>query len=346
MSGHSPSTEQLRRETGEARLRYSAAESDLEARRRQPSQPGDLFVLAATAELPLEWAVLERDREAPGRLLVVPADGNLLVGSADLAVAVVSRSPVVLRCRFGVWLEEDALDPEMRTGSLEPEELTRARQKWRELQGSNLAGSPLERDVDVDPEYQDWVEDVLEKARSALSEDSRELAAGRPVEKPAEVLPFPTRSRWHSLSNPYAIAASILLLLSLGLGREVFRMAEQRDAGLSGPVLNLPFFVLAGSGLRSDEKTISIPSGADMVMLIFQLDAADRHPRHRLEIRQADSDREVWASADLRVNAHSELSVVLPVSLLPANTYRLLLTGLDQDREHVAARYLLRIEVE
>src|SRR6185295_19446846 len=61
-------------------------EAELERRRGQPAAPGDLFVLPATADLPVEWAILERRPEGRGKLLVVPADTNPLVGTADVEV--------------------------------------------------------------------------------------------------------------------------------------------------------------------------------------------------------------------------------------------------------------------
>lgn len=43
-----------------ARDRAAKSAAELERRRGQPAGPGDLFVLPATADLPVEWAVLER----------------------------------------------------------------------------------------------------------------------------------------------------------------------------------------------------------------------------------------------------------------------------------------------
>ena len=347
MSGRPESAEGLRRATGEAQRRYADLESDLETRQRQAPQPGEVFLLAPTADLPLEWAILERHPDDPRQLLAVPADSNSLVGSADLTAAVTSRSPLSLRCRFAVWLHQDNLDPGMRTGSLEPEALALARAKWRELQKGGTTGSALEREVDADPEYQDWVEDVLDKACSAFPEHPQGSAEVQHTDKPGRVLDFPTR--WHSLSNPYAVAATVLLLVSLALGREVTRIASVAELkGSAQPVVNLPFLVLATSGLRGEEKTLAIPTETDLVMLIFQLDSPDLHTRYQLEVRQhpAESGREVWKSSDLRITGHSELSVALPGSLLPAGRYRLLLNGLSEGREQEVARYLLNVEIE
>jgi hypothetical protein len=115
-----------------------------------PAEPGDLFVLRATSGLPIEWAILER---RDGRLLAVPADTNPLVGTGDLAVGPEALAgPLTLRCRFAVWLEAAACDPELRTGALAAETLTAARRCHRRLAAGAPISSPLAAEVDVDSE--------------------------------------------------------------------------------------------------------------------------------------------------------------------------------------------------
>ncbi|MCP4663984.1 MAG: hypothetical protein GY856_52040, partial [bacterium] len=146
------------------------------------------------------------------RLLVVPADLNPLVGSADVATPAGSACGALsLRCGFEVWLEAGDFDLEMRTGFLEPALLDRARRKRAEIAGGDPIGSARERETDAEPEYQD-VAKVLTEARTALL-DSRP----RRVEQPGKVLPFRPPTRWGSLGSPYAIAASVLLAVTLGL---------------------------------------------------------------------------------------------------------------------------------
>lgn len=168
MTTSSDVIERLRRQTGQAMARHAAVEAQTEARRAP--EPGDLYVLTETAESGLEWAVLERDPGDPHRFLMVPADDNPATGSADVAAPEGSaRGPLTLRCAHGKWLDADRLDPELRSGALEPECLERAREKRRRVERGERVGSVLERRVDADPEYRDWVAGVLEPAREALS---------------------------------------------------------------------------------------------------------------------------------------------------------------------------------
>src|SRR6185295_1805428 len=90
----------------QAQDRSARMTAELESRRGQPAEPGDLFVLPATAELDVEWAILERQSGARGKLLAVPADTNPLAGTADVEIAEGDQGgPLVLRCRFAVWLD-------------------------------------------------------------------------------------------------------------------------------------------------------------------------------------------------------------------------------------------------
>lgn len=178
---------------------------------RRPPETGDLYVLAETAGFPVEWAVLDAPAGGDGRYLAVPADTNPLAGSADVEIlANEPAGPLSLRCRFALWLDAARFDPDRRTGALAPDAVARALEKKAALEAGDPAASPLAWEVDADPEYEDWVREVLIPAHAALA-----LPAAR--EAPA-VRARPIRSRWSAPGNPYAaLAASILLMVTLGL---------------------------------------------------------------------------------------------------------------------------------
>ncbi len=163
--------ESLRLATGEARRRVAAEADGLEQLRSGAPQPGDVFTLSATDELPVEWVGLEQDPDEDRRLLAVPADANPLIGSADVAVSAEEPcGPLSLRCTFAVWLNRADLDPKRLTGGLGTEIVERARRKRAELEAETLAGSPEEREVDGEVEYRLWIQEVLEPARTAASD--------------------------------------------------------------------------------------------------------------------------------------------------------------------------------
>ncbi len=177
----------------------------------RPPKPGDLYVLVETAGFPVEWAVLDAPAGGPGRFLAVPADTNPLAGSADVEIlANEPAGPLSLRCRFALWLDAARFDPDRRTGALAPDAVARALEKKAALEAGDPAASPLSWETDADPEYEDWVREVLIPAHAAL-------ASPAPREAPA-TRARTIRSRWSAPGNPYAaLAASILLMVTLGL---------------------------------------------------------------------------------------------------------------------------------
>src|SRR6185295_7877789 len=163
--------------TALARDHAAWSRAELERRHGQPAGPGDLFVLPATADLPVEWAVLERRPGGRGKLLVVPADTNPLAGTADVEVRENHPGgPLSLRCRFGVWLDSVSFDPDLRSGVLAPEAVAEALDRHRQVESGSLAPSPLAEEVDADPEYREWIREVPERARTLA-------ASSRPVVK-------------------------------------------------------------------------------------------------------------------------------------------------------------------
>jgi hypothetical protein len=162
---------------------------------------GELVLFPETAGHPVEWAVLGRDPAHPGHVLVVPADSNTKAGTADVE-ATGSVAPLTLRCAFGIWISEARAAAAPRSeGALSAEDVSAAKRVWEAKERGEPVGSLLAEEVDADPDYRDWIEDVLVPARDALTK--------------APVVPI--RRRPHFFGNPYALAASVLLMVTLGL---------------------------------------------------------------------------------------------------------------------------------
>ncbi len=216
--------EQLRRQTGAARARLTAVGDEIRQRREGPPKVGDLFVLPETREHDVEWAVLERDPENPDRLLAIPADANSLIGSRDVAAGEdFLRGALSLRCGHAVWIDAGALDPEMRTGFLDPETLERARRKRAAVERGAAAGTVLEREVDGEAEYLEWVR-TLEAARGSVPERRTEAGPS------GKVLTFGRPSSWQAASGLLALAASALLVTSLVLTRRLERAERAHES--------------------------------------------------------------------------------------------------------------------
>jgi hypothetical protein len=291
----------------QAQERSARLAAELDSRQGQPPAPGDLFVLAATADLPVEWAVL--DRQASGELLAVPADTHPLAGSADVEVEEgAPGGPLVLRCRFGVWLPADLFDPEHRTGFLTADTVADALHCWRQGETGRREASPLAEEVDADPEYRDWIHDVPERARDLAR-------AARPARRKENA---PTYSR---AAVAYRLAAT-LALVCIGLSVWVV-LLRQRVDWLSQPIVNAHSGdVTLGSEVRGDSD-IEVPPDAEHIQLVLLLDDPTLEPGEgRLEIVSVERNWR-WRSGPVRISPEDGFSLVFRRERLPDGVYEI-----------------------
>ncbi len=336
--------ERLRRQTGEAGRRHAAVDAQVDRRLDRPPGPGDLFVLSETAEHPVEWAVLDRHPTDPQRLLAVPADTNSLIGSADVAVSEEApRGPLSLRCAYPVWLDAGACNRELRTGFLEPATLERARRKRESVARGTAGGTVLEREVDGEADYHAWLE-VLEQARAAAPARAAGPEQDSSESRSQNVVPLRRRAAW-VMSGPLAVAASVLLMVTVGVAAFVGGVrwsSSQEPAEISSVVTNLPLIVLALGQLRGDGDAVEVAPDASHLMLILQVDETAGYSSYRLELRERSTGRQVWSDSSLEASRLSELTVLLPRSLMPDGEYELRLHGLrgGQPEEPLMERIL------
>jgi hypothetical protein len=264
--------------------------------------PGDLFILAATGDLPVEWAILDRRPAASGELLAVPADAYPATGSADVEVpAEAPGGPLNLRCRFSVWLDAGLFAAATRSGSLAPETVAEALQRLRGLAAGTLEPSPLAEEVDADPEYVDWIRDVPERARTLA------LAAHRQ--------PSPRRWEGYRLAATFALLAIGLSVWVVLLHREVER--------LSKPIFDLPSLeVVLGEKTRGSRTVQEVPREASHVLLVLVLDPALPNQAVRFEIADA-ARRVVWRGPVVHRSPGSEVRLAVPRTFLADGEYRI-----------------------
>lgn len=272
------------------------------------AQPGDLFVLPATAELPVEWAILNRrPGGAAGQRLAVPADTRPLVGGADVEVEVGEPGgPLVLRCACGVWLDAGLFQPDLRSGALAPETVAEALHRWRQAEDGTVEASPLTEEVEADPEYRDWIRDVPERARALAAASARPAGGAAP----------PAR-RWSMALPLAAVFAAATLGLSVWVG-----LLLQEVERLKQPVFDAyPVTVMIGGEVRG-HSDVEIPAGAGHVQLILAPDSSEAPPGEgRLEIIDESGDP-VWRSGRLEVVPDEDFPVVIRREQLPDGNYR------------------------
>ena len=325
--------ERLRGPLEDALDRHARAQAE-----RAPLIPGAIFLFPETAEWSVFWVVLEYDSDGE-RYLVVAADPNLLVGSSDI-----DGGDLSLRCSFKLWLNVEDFDAAHRTGTLEPEILQRARRKTEEIAAGEPTGSGLQRETDGDSEYQDWL-DVLGRAQAQLLRKRRQ----RDVAEVVKAFPVPVKV---GFSHPYAIAASILLVLSLGLAGGVVwqgRKIDDLERALAPPppaetILNMPFALLRPRDVRGEATRLELPSGARFIHLILAVSDPEPYPEYRLDIGKEGAGTPDWSYGGLRLTGIAEISVALPVALFSAKVYELRLYGLRGAESELLGEYALEVE--
>ena len=336
---NSPSLqERLRRQTGEASRWCAAVDAEIDRRRDQPPEPGDLFLLAENAEHPVEWAIVDRDPVDPRRLLAVPADIQPLTGSADVTVDRGAASDrLSLRCTYGVWLDAEALDLELRTGFLEPETVELARQKRRDLERGAMTGSVRERRTDGEAEYRQWFE-VLEQARAAAPErpagrerQSAEQSSGKVV---------PLRRRWHSMSGPLAIAASVLLAVNVG-----FLALRQPSDENRQPDRDTVVTTLSDELARLEQEQQRLEESHRQDLARLQAEKQQTEAEHKQQIAEIEASTRPTAVANLPliiVAAGQLRGEGLEIEVAPEARYLMLI--LQVDDLSVYSRYRLEIQ--
>jgi hypothetical protein len=192
-----------------------AAEAWEQAHDPGPIVTGQVLTLPELGEPRLAWAAL-REEENTERRLLVAADINPLVGSGDVTVTGPEVGSLTLRCRFAVWARDRELGTTTLLGTLPPEALARADSRWQAVAAGRPAGTFSEQETEEDPEYQDWIEDVVRPATGKL-----EARVGAAAPSPRSALPFPTR-RPESLPSRrrgvWMRWAAVLAFLALGAG--------------------------------------------------------------------------------------------------------------------------------
>ncbi len=330
----------------EALDRYRSAQEALAEGGDRPPAPGDVYVLEATGDFDVEWAILAHDPADASRFLLVPADGHVLAGSADVELG--DDSPVgslTLRCRFATWAGAELLRPDLRVGVLGSEDLARVRRRWLEVGDGKETGDVLGREVDDDPGYQDWTRGVLVPARQALieahgaEEAPREIAAnaGEPKARPAAPL-----MRRFSVSAFLPIAASIVVAV---MGVQLWRLSEQvRDLETekASEVVNpvIAFFSPPKEARRS-KVVVTLRPEQSYILLLLALREPSPAPRYRLEVRAKGIGTMIWSSDRLVVQKPGEIRAGLPAEVLKQGEYELELLAREGDTFRRVGEYEL-----
>lgn len=338
----------LNRLATEARKRCVDARAERERHRGTAPARGDVFRLAETADLAVLWALVEHDAERK-RFLAIAADLNPFIASTDVATPPDSGcGSLSLRCRVGVWLDEEAFDGATRAGSLDPDIVEQVRQKRRQIAPGGV-GPLFARETDIDPEYRDWLEEGPEKAQAVFLRRPATRSAP-PEDAPGKILGFLGPVRGTFFGVPASLAASALLVVSVGLLAGL--VWQSRGPGRSAEELvHVPFAILSTEQVRNEGETLEVPASVSSFLLLVE--TSTPYPAYRLEIRRKDNDVLAWESSALEPTKERRarfepilLPVVLPRQALATGEYRVLLFGLRNGRVEALEEHLLRVRMK
>lgn len=160
---------------------------------RDALQPGCVVVLPDLEEPRLAWAVLRKAPSNGDRWLLAATDSNPLLGTGDVAVAGPEIGLQTVRCRFAVAARVEDLGIVTPFGTLPDDALARVEARLKAIEENLSLGTLSEHETEEDPEYQDWLDDVVRPAVARLA-----ARAGEAVPKPVPFPVVPSQSRGDS----------------------------------------------------------------------------------------------------------------------------------------------------
>ena len=144
--------------------KWKTAQAKIAARDSLPAA-GDIYVFSATAEIGVEWVIVLQHLDDTALWFMVPFDQNPMAGTWDVPVAESSEAgPGTLRCGRGIWIHVDDIGAGSRSGFLEQWYVDKARSRLAELVNPDHGPVKTRPEVDFDPDYQEWMDEVTAAA--------------------------------------------------------------------------------------------------------------------------------------------------------------------------------------
>ena len=159
------------------------AQQPVQTDSRGTPTPGDLYVFDVGEDIGLEWLVVRFHPDDHGLILLAPADDFPFAGTPDLTIPreLVNRL-LTVRCGETDWFPASFCTPRLRVGTVPEPALSLVRQRLADL-ARGRAIPTADRSIELDPEYEEWIDDVS-KARVALLAQPTPLGQNRSPSSP------------------------------------------------------------------------------------------------------------------------------------------------------------------
>lgn len=336
--------EQLRQRTGEAMVRSFWREAALHRQQTGSPRAGDVYLLHENVDSPVEWVVLEQDPAAAGRWIVVPADTNPMAGSSDLCLSAdASAGPMTLRLRFAVSVAAGTLDPAMLKGVLESESMNLVREMRERATGVQARATTRQREVDLDPDYEDWIQEVVEPAAAAVRD--RETRSDRmPFSRPEADRKRPARAQQMvPVEWVYALAAALVMVV-VGLGSLVG--VQLREIGrLERPRLDIPTKEIQLNDEQRNVARLRLPGDTSHILLYLTIDETESCESYALELLDLEG-RNLWSQSELSGTPVDELNLMLTRDVLSKAPLKIRLEGICGGAHKLIDEQEIAVELE
>lgn len=142
-------------------------------------EAGDEYVFAETAGAGVLWVVVLSHKDDPELLYCLPGDMSPMIGTHDVQVPEECEAgPGTIRCGLGLWLSRAFITAAgARSGFHEDRHVDQTLIRLSAMvTGTDDARIDLRPEIDHDPDYHEWIDEVtaaacrLEQAESMFSE--------------------------------------------------------------------------------------------------------------------------------------------------------------------------------
>ncbi len=320
-------------DSAEKLLRASVTASDKLARLAVVApEVGDLFVLEATREQPVQWLLVDRRGELD---LVAPVDSCPYLSTTDVRVEEsTTQTPLVARTASATWIPRGSLTRDGWCGRLAKDGLDAVCSLRREIGERSVESTP--QDTVVASELRGWIERVVSPACDALPrvEERRspryaQMASAALVLVAIGLTGLLLRERGR-VERLLAERAGSESVVELGAPKEASEAPPPTRAAAEA-VRAVPLVLLTPwEAERGGPSAFRAAAEEPSLFVALQLDPLRLVDRYTVQVEELATGLEVWSGGDFRREGRLRIDLSIPASLVRAGEYRIVLYPDDE----------------